>query len=105
MGPRGAMAPSLLSCFSVASMSWFTWTIVSIILLCCDPLTYLLLATPLPVFVLKFLCKAVYLEAMNHCVTALINHVLCLVSKPLVVMANSLIDVLKQTQVLTLTLG
>ena len=39
------MAPSLLSCFSVASMSWFTLAIVSI--LCCGPFTCLLLATPL----------------------------------------------------------
>ena len=45
MGPRGAMAPSLLSYFSIVSMSWFTFAIVSI--LCCGPLTCFLLATPL----------------------------------------------------------
>ena len=45
MGPRGAMAPSLLSCFGAVSMSWFTFAIASI--LCCGPLTCLLLATPL----------------------------------------------------------
>ena len=45
MGPRGAMAPSLLSCFSAVSMSWFTFAIASI--LCCGPLTCLPLATPL----------------------------------------------------------
>ena len=28
MGPRGAMAPSLLSYFSIVSMSWFTFAIV-----------------------------------------------------------------------------
>ena len=43
MGPR-AMAPSLLSYFSIVSVSWFTFAIVSI---CCGPLTCLLLATPL----------------------------------------------------------
>ena len=47
MGPRGVMVPSLLSCFSVPSMSWFTFAIVSI--LCCGPFTCLLLATPLRV--------------------------------------------------------
>ena len=44
MGPRGAMVPSLLSCFSAVSISWFTFAIASI---CCGPLTCLLLATPL----------------------------------------------------------
>ena len=44
MGPRGAMAPSLLSCFSAVSMSWFTFAIASI--LCCSSLTCFLLATP-----------------------------------------------------------
>ena len=37
--------PPLLSYFSIASMSWFTFAIVSI--LCCGPLTCFLLATPL----------------------------------------------------------
>ena len=32
MGPRGTMAPSLLSYFSIVSMSWFTFAIVSIML-------------------------------------------------------------------------
>ena len=45
MGPRGVMAPSLLSCFGAVSMSWFTFAIASI--LCCGPLTCLLLATSL----------------------------------------------------------
>ena len=36
-GARGAMAPSLLSCFSVASMSWFTLAIVSIIIMLWPP--------------------------------------------------------------------
>ena len=44
MGQRGAMAPSLLSCFSIVPVSWFTFAIVSI---CCGPLTCLVLATPL----------------------------------------------------------
>ena len=39
------MAPSLLSYFSIVSMSWFTFAMVSI--LCCGPLTCFLLATPL----------------------------------------------------------
>ena len=47
LGPRGAMAPSLSSYFSIVLMSWFTFTIVSI--LCCGPLTCFLLATPLVV--------------------------------------------------------
>ena len=33
MGPRGAMAPSLLSYFSIVSMSWFTFAIVSIFII------------------------------------------------------------------------
>ena len=37
------MAPSVCSVFSVVSMSWFIFVIV----LCCGPLTCLLLATPL----------------------------------------------------------
>ena len=41
-GGGEAMAPSLLSCFSAVSMSWFTFAIASI-LLCCGPLTCLLL--------------------------------------------------------------
>ena len=45
MGPRGAMAPSLLSHFSKVSMSWLTFAIASI--LCRGPLTCFLLATPL----------------------------------------------------------
>ena len=45
MGPRGAMPPSLLSYFSIDSMSWFTFAIVN--MLCCGPLTCLLLAMPL----------------------------------------------------------
>ena len=50
MGPRGAimMAPPptfVLFKFSAESMSWFTFAIASI--LCCGPLTCLLLATPL----------------------------------------------------------
>ena len=45
MGPRGAMTPSLLSYFSIDSMSWFTFAIACI--LCCGPLTSFLLATPL----------------------------------------------------------
>ena len=57
MGPRGAMAPSLLSYFSVLSISWFTVAIVS--LLCCGPLTCLLLATPLFVFVFVCVCVCV----------------------------------------------
>ena len=51
MGPRGAMAPSLLSYFSIVSVSWFTFAIVSI---CCGPLTCLLLATPLVQLTLSF---------------------------------------------------
>ena len=47
VGPRGAMAPSLLSYFSIVFMSWFTFAIVNI--LCCGPLTGFLLATPLHV--------------------------------------------------------
>ena len=37
MGPRGAMAPSLLSYFSIVSMSWFTFTIVSIVAMLWPP--------------------------------------------------------------------
>ena len=48
------MPPSLLSCFSAVSMSWFTFAIAGI--LYCGPLTCLLLATPLP---LDFHCKSV----------------------------------------------
>ena len=33
MGPRGAMVPSLLSYFSIVSMSWFTFAIVSIFII------------------------------------------------------------------------
>ena len=54
-GTRGATAPSLLSCFGAVSMSWFTFAIASI--LCCGPLTCLLLATPL--------CMCVCLRACN----------------------------------------
>ena len=48
------MAPSLLSCFSVVSMSWFTFAIVSI--LCCGPLTCFLLAMSLPTIVYMYSC-------------------------------------------------
>ena len=37
MGPRGAMAPSLLSYFSIVSMSWFTFTILSILAMLWPP--------------------------------------------------------------------
>ena len=33
MGPRGAMVPSLLSYFSIVSISWFTFAIVSIFII------------------------------------------------------------------------
>ena len=44
-GGGGGHGPSLLSYFSAVSMSLFTFAIASI--LCCGPLTCLLLATPL----------------------------------------------------------
>ena len=46
-GAKGGHGPSLLSCFSIVSLSWFTFAIVSIILLSRGPLTCLLLAMPL----------------------------------------------------------
>ena len=69
-GGGGGMAPSLSSCFSAVSMSWFTFAIASI--LCCGP-PHLFTASNAPVyhgccidFVLFFVVFFVYVASCNH---------------------------------------
>ena len=56
MGPRGAMAPSLLSYFRIVSMSWFTFAIVSIFIIMLWP-PHLFSARNAPAFTLCLWCR------------------------------------------------